>query len=281
MSTRRENRLQLGLIAALLASAALAWAATGELMSGMDAGPGTDPGTLGYFLGVWVVMMAAMMLPSTVPMVVTYARMQAGRQALGKAAVAGATAIFVGGYLIAWTGAGLLGYGIFELGRTVTGNLFAWDGVGPYLAGAILAGAGLYQLTRVKGACLRHCRSPSTSLMRSRRPGGPAGALRMGVLHGGWCVGCCWALMASLFALGVMSIGWMAFIAALVAIERLLPRKEVAIRGTALLLLGLGLMVALVPAAVPGLTLPGSSAAMSEMAPGPAMEASPGTGAMP
>ena len=96
----------------------------------------------------------------------------------------------------------------------------------------------------------------------------------MGVIHGGWCVGCCWALMASLFALGLMSLGWMAFIAALIAVEKLLPRKEVASRGIALLLLWLGLMVALSPGAVPGLTVPGPSAAMS------GMQAAPDEGAM-
>jgi predicted metal-binding membrane protein len=211
-----------------------------------------------------VVMMAAMMVPSIVPMVVMHARMQERRQAQERAAAAGATAIFVVAYLVAWMAAGLLGYAIFEVGRAVSGDLFSWDNVGPYLAGAVLVGAGLYQLTRVKDTCLRHCRSPSRFLTRHWRPG-RAGALRMGVLHGGWCVGCCWALMASLFALGVMSIGWMAFIAALIAIERLVSRKDIAIRGIALLLLGLGLMVALAPAAVPGLTLPGSAAAMPEM----------------
>src|SRR5437763_8378800 len=91
------------------------------------------------------------------------------------------------------------------------------------------------------------------------------GALRIGLMHGGWCVGCCWALMAALFALGVMSIGWMAFIAALIAIEKLLPWKAVANRGIALLLLVLGLGVAFTPASIPGLTLPGSPKAMRAM----------------
>ena len=81
----------------------------------------------------------------------------------------------------------------------------------------------------------------------------------MGIVHGGWCIGCCWALMAALFALGVMSLGWMAFIAALIAVEKLVPWKAVANRGIAVLLLVLGLAVALTPASVPGLTLPGSA----------------------
>jgi uncharacterized membrane protein len=87
----------------------------------------------------------------------------------------------------------------------------------------------------------------------------------MGIVHGGWCIGCCWALMAALFALGVMSLGWMAFIAALIAVEKLLPWKAVANRGIAVLLLALGLALAFAPASVPGLTVPGSAEAMPGM----------------
>ena len=256
--------IQLGLIGTLLALAALAWAVTGEQMSGMDAGPGTDPGTLGFFLGVWVVMMAAMMFPSIMPMVVMYARIQEGRRGQGEAAAAGATAIFVAGYLVAWTAAGLLGYAGLELGRAATGDLFSWDAAGPYLAGGVLVGAAAYQLTRPKDLCLRYCRDPFMFVTAHWRPG-PAGALGMGAIHGCWCVGCCWALMASLFALGMMSLGWMALIAALIAVERLLPWREVANRGIALLLVAIGILLAFAPGALPGLTVPGSPAAMSGM----------------
>ncbi len=263
--------IQFGLIGTLVALAALAWAVTGEQMSGMDAGPGTDPGTLGFFLGVWVVMMAAMMFPSIVPMVVMYARIQEGRRGQGQAAAAAATAIFVGGYLVAWTAAGLLGYAGFELGRAATGNLFSWDGAGPYLAGGVLVGAAAYQLTRPKDLCLRHCRDPFRFVAQHWRPGA-AGAMQMGIIHGCWCVGCCWALMASLFALGVMSLGWMALIAALIAVERLLPPKEVANRGVAPLLVAIGISLAFAPGALPGLTVPGSPAAMSGMEATPGMQ---------
>jgi hypothetical protein len=101
-------------------------------------------------------------------------------------------------------------------------------------------------------------------LMKHWRPG-RVGAMRMGLIHGGWCVGCCWALMAALFALGVMSLGWMACIAALIAIEKLLPWRVLANRGIAVLLLVLGLGVAFTPESVPGLTLPGSPKAMRAM----------------
>jgi predicted metal-binding membrane protein len=256
--------IQLGLIGLLFALAGIAWLATGDQMSGMDAGPGTAPGTLGFFLGVWVVMMAAMMFPSIAPMVTMHVRIQEGRKARGQSAPVGATAVFVAGYLITWTAAGLVGYGLFELGRTLTGDTFSWHNAGPELAGGVIVLAAVYQLTPLKDTCLRHCRSPFMFLMEHWRPG-RTGAVRLGVRHGAWCVGCCWALMAALFALGVMSIGWMAFIAALIAAEKLLPWRVATSRAIALLLLVLGLSVAIKPASVPGLTLPDSPEAMKAM----------------
>jgi len=256
--------IQLGLIFGLILLAAVAWVATDDRMGGMDAGPGTDPGTVGFFIGVWVVMMAAMMFPSIAPMVLMHVRIQEGRQERGQPVAAGATTLFVGGYLVTWTAAGLLGYGLFEAGSAIFGDTFSWDNGGPYLAGGIIVAAAIYQLTPLKDVCLRHCRSPLMFLMKHWRPG-RVGSLRMGVIHGGWCVGCCWALMAALFALGVMSIGWMAFIAALIATEKLLPWKAIANRGIAVALLVLGLAVAFVPEDVPGLTLPDSPEAARAM----------------
>jgi predicted metal-binding membrane protein len=230
----------------------------------MDAGPGTDPGSLGFFLGIWVVMMAAMMFPSIAPMVLMFARIQDGRRERGDDVPAGLTALFVGGYLVSWTAAGLVGYTVFELGRAALGDAFSWENAGPYLAGAVIAGAAVYQLTPLKDVCLRHCRSPLTFLMMHSKPG-RFGAVRMGVEHGGFCVGCCWMLMAAMFALGVMSLGWMAFIAALIAVEKLLPWRELANRGIAVLLLVLGLSVAFSAESVPGLTLPDSPEATRAM----------------
>jgi predicted metal-binding membrane protein len=256
--------IQLGLIGLLVVLAAVAWAAADDRMSGMDAGPGTDPGTLGFFIGVWVVMMAAMMFPSIAPMVLMHLRIQDGRRDRGQPVAVGATTLFVAGYLIIWAAAGLLGYAIFQLGEAISGDLFSWDSGGPYLAGGVIVAAAIYQLTPLKDACLRKCRSPFMFLMTRWQPG-RLGALRMGVEHGGWCVGCCWMLMAALFALGVMSVGWMAFIAALIAIEKLLPWKALANRGIAVLLLALGLAVAFTPGDVPSLTLPNSAEAHQAM----------------
>jgi predicted metal-binding membrane protein len=258
------DRSRVALIGALLVLAVIGWTVTDERMQGMDAGPGTDLGTLGFFITAWVVMMAAMMFPSIWPMVAMFRRVQQGNRERGRKVAAGATPLFVGGYLVTWAAAGLIGYVIFETVHSISIDAFSWDRGGPYLAGGIIAAAAVYQLTPLKDACLSKCRSPLGFLLTAWRPG-RAGALWMGIEHGAWCVGCCWALMAALFALGVMSVGWMVFIAALIAVEKLLPWKAVANRGIAVLLLVLGLSVAFVPEQVPGLILPGSPEAMGAM----------------
>jgi predicted metal-binding membrane protein len=258
------SAVQVGLIFGLFLLAAIAWAVTDDRMAGMDAGPATDPGSLGFWVTAWVVMMAAMMFPSIAPMVVMQARIEEGKRRKGVATEAGTTALFVCGYLITWAAAGLIGYAIIEAGRAISWDFLSWDRAGPYVAGGVIAAAALYQLTPLKDVCLRHCRSPMMFLLTAWRPG-RAGALRMGVEHGAWCVGCCWALMAALFALGVMSIGWMLFIAALIAIEKLLPWRILANRGIAVLLVILGIAVAFAPEDVPGLTLPDSPEAQAAM----------------
>jgi predicted metal-binding membrane protein len=258
------SAIQLGLIFGLLLLAAIAWAVTSDRMAGMDAGPGTDLGGLGFWLTAWMVMMAAMMFPSIAPMVVMQARIEEGKRRKGEATEAGTTALFVCGYLVTWAAAGLIGYAIIEASRAISWDFLSWDRAGPYVAGGVIAAAALYQLTPLKDVCLRHCRSPMMFLLTAWRPGRP-GALRMGVEHGAWCVGCCWALMAALFALGVMSIGWMLFIAALIAIEKLLPWRILANRGIAVLLVILGIAVAFAPEDVPGLTLPDSPEAQAAM----------------
>ena len=256
--------IQLGLIGLLLGLAVLAWAVTDSRMDGMDAGPGTALGSLGFFVTAWIVMMAAMMFPSIAPMVVMYARIQEGRRQKGQEASVGATAAFIAGYLVSWGAAGVVGYAIFDLTRSLSIDALSWNEAGPYVAGGVIVAAALYQLTPLKDACLRKCRNPFMFILTAWRPG-CSGALRMGIEHGGWCVGCCWAFMAALFALGVMSLGWMAFIAALIAVEKLLPWKPVASRGIAVTLLVLGLAVALAPDDVPGLTLPSSADAHRAM----------------
>jgi len=246
----------LGLIGLLFGLAIVSWALTDQRMAGMDAGPGTDPGALGFYLITWVVMMAAMMFPSIAPMVLVYSRIQRGKRERGLPVAIGSTLAFVAGYLLTWTAAGLVFYGLLAAVRAPDFGALTWDQAGRYVAGGVIAAAGLYQFTPFKLTCLTKCRDPFLFLLSSWRSG-RTGALRMGIKHGAWCVGCCWAMMAALFALGVMSFGWMAFIAALIAIEKLLPWKTTANRGIAIVLLVLGICVAFVPDKVPGLTMPG------------------------
>ena len=137
----------------------------------------------------------------------------------------------------------------------IAGDSLAWDRAGRWVAGATLLVAAVYELTPLKDVCLGKCRSPLGFLLGSWRDGW-SGALRMGVRNGAWCVGCCWALMASLFALGVMSVVWMAVVAGLIAIEKTLPWRSVAIYGTSAILLVLGLLLLIAPEVVPALTIP-------------------------
>jgi predicted metal-binding membrane protein len=257
------SREALAPIALLLGVALLAWLLSAGRMAGMDAGPGTDPGTIGFYLATWVVMMAAMMFPAIAPMVLAHAAVEQGRAARGKGQ-AGATAAFVAGYLVCWTAFGLCAYALLELGRGLHLGILSWDRGGPYVAGAVIVAAAAYQLTPPKAACLTKCSGPHDFVLAHWRDG-PGGSLRMGVEHGAWCIGCCWALMAALFALGAMSIGWMAFVAALIAIERLSPRNAAATRTIAVVLVALGLAVATVPDRVPGLTAPSSASNRTTM----------------
>jgi predicted metal-binding membrane protein len=250
----RPQPRPLALIALLLALALLAWLLSAGRMAGMDAGPATDPGALGFYVTTWVVMMAAMMFPSIAPMVLAHAAAERARAASGQGSP-GATAAFVGGYLVCWTAFGLGAYLLLELGRALDPGILSWDSGGPYFAGAAIVAAAAYQLTPLKDACLTKCRRPRDFVLGHWRDG-LGGSLWMGVEHGAWCIGCCWALMAALFALGAMSIGWMALVAALIAIEKLAPLKAAANRTIAVVLVVLGLAVAIVPERVPGLTKP-------------------------
>jgi predicted metal-binding membrane protein len=251
-----EARARLGLVALLFAVAGLGWWSTAERMSGMDDGPWTALGALGWFVGVWVVMMAAMMFPSLAPTVALYARMTTDRLA---------PFLFTAGYLVVWGAAGVTAFAVARAGGAVAGDVLAWDGAGRWVAGATLLVAAAYELTPLKNVCLAKCRSPVGFLLGAWR-GGRAGSLQMGARHGAWCVGCCWALMASLFALGVMSLVWMAVVAGLIAFEKLIPFRRTATYGTAVVLLVLGILLLAAPDVIPALTVPGNGA-MSQMDP--------------
>ncbi len=237
-----------GLALVLFGLSALGWWWTADRMRGMDNGPWTALGAAGWFLAVWVVMMAAMMLPSIAPTVALYARMTRPRSHL-------LPFLFVFGYLLTWAAAGVLALVIGKTGGWLSSSSLQWDDAGRVLAGLTLLIAGAYQLSPLKDACLGKCRSPLGLLLGSWRDG-RAGAMRMGARNGAWCVGCCWALMASLFALGVMSVVWMGFVAGLIAIEKTLPWKRTASYGIALLLFALGGLILAAPDLIPAFTIP-------------------------
>jgi predicted metal-binding membrane protein len=227
---------------ATIGLAVVAWVVTVERMRGMDAGPGTDLGGLGWYLGIWVTMTAAMMLPSAAPAARYVARLSRRVPTL----------LFIAGYLAVWTGYGLVAYGLFRLVTSLDIGWIAWDEGGPYVAGGVIVAAGIYELTPLKQLTLRRCRSPQQS----------AGALRNGLAHGLDCVGCSGALMAVLFVLGVMSLFWMAVVAAVIFVEKVLPHGPRLSRVFALALVALGIWVAVSPAGVPGLTEPDGSPSM-------------------
>jgi predicted metal-binding membrane protein len=247
----RAAHTESALVGLLLGVAGFAWWSSVDRMQGMDAGPWTALGALGWFLGIWAVMMAAMMLPSAIPTVALYRSLAKDRTLLS-------ALLFVSGYLAVWTAAGLVAFALTRVGGPAAGVL-AWDRAGRWAAGTTLLLAAAYQLTPLKDACLARCRSPLVFLLGSWQPG-RGGALRMGATHGAWCVGCCWALMAALFALGVMSVAWAALVAGLVALEKLLPWRRVATLVTAALFVSLGLLLFAAPGVVPALTLPGGGA---------------------
>jgi predicted metal-binding membrane protein len=248
--------------AVLLAGALVAWLITIDRMWGMDAGPGTELGGLGWYVGIWVTMMAAMMLPSVAPMALIFARISRDRAQRGQAYVP--TWIFLGGYLAAWTAYGLLAYGVYRLVIAAGTGWLAWDRAGPYVAGGAIVLAGIYELTPLKEVCLRHCRGPLHFILHGWRTG-RFGALRMGVEHGLYCIGCCWGLMIILFAVGVMSLFWMAAIAAVIFAQKTLPYGIRLSRVFALAIAGFGIWIAVAPGSVPGLTDPAKAPSMQQM----------------
>jgi predicted metal-binding membrane protein len=188
---------------------------------------------------MWAVMMVAMMLPGAAPVILMYARIAHTRE---DAPAAGPWA-FAGGYVVIWT--------MFSAAATVTQIVLQRAAIisnglstAPTVSAAILVGAGVYQLTPFKQACLGHCQSPVAFFMTHWRAG-TAGAFRMGLAHGAFCVGCCWMLMALLFALGVMNLAWVAALSAFVLLEKLTPYPQAIARFTGAVMIACGFLLAL------------------------------------
>jgi predicted metal-binding membrane protein len=187
---------------------------------------------------MWLVMMTAMMAPTVWPWVRAFHRFGLGTQSSSHPGLA--TLAFIGGYVVSWAGYSIAAatvqnaLGELRLLDEPRGRLAAWP------AAAILAVAGVYQLTPFKRACLTHCRNPITYFLTRWRDGA-AGGFRMGVAHGAFCVGCCWALMGTALAVGVMSPWWMAALTIAVLVEQVTPWGLWARMPIGLALLGGGL----------------------------------------
>ena len=222
----RHERLIVALAIALLIVLCGAYLAAGAGMDGMTA---MRP-PFGALVLMWWVMMAAMMLPSAAPAILLYARV---RESRGGPAIA-APAVFATGYLLIWLLFSVIAAGAQSL---LAGPAITVGGVAA--RAALLVAAGLYQLSPLKSACLRQCRSPAQFLSRHWKPGA-TGALRLGAAHGAYCVGCCWLLMALLFVGGVMNFAWIAALTALVALEKLARHGALLGRGAGLGLIGWG-----------------------------------------
>jgi predicted metal-binding membrane protein len=220
----RQRVLIVGALASLFA---LCWLYLADVAAGMAA---MDPAMtmppkggldLVLLLAMWWVMMTGMMLPSAAPMILTFASINRNRRARGQPYVP--TALFTLGYFVAWGGfsvaATLAQWGLERLGLL---SPMAMKTTSPMLGGVLFVAAGLYQLTPLKRVCLSRCRSPLDFVINHWRDG-TGGALRMGVAHGLYCLGCCWLLMTLLFGVGAMNLLWVAALAAVVLVEKLFP----------------------------------------------------------
>jgi predicted metal-binding membrane protein len=200
------------------------------------------------FLATWVAMMVAMMFPAAAPMILLFDRLERGKRESGRSYVP--TMYFVGAYLAIWTVFGVLAFalagGVERLAVDADWISGQWARIG----GLLLIAAGLYQLTPLKDVCLSKCQSPMSFLMTSWRDG-KVGAVQMGLLHGGYCVGCCWLLFVILVALGVMNVAAMVVIALLVFGEKCLPVGNRLARAAALVLVIFGIVVTMFPGALP------------------------------
>jgi predicted metal-binding membrane protein len=238
-------RGRVAVIAALGGIAAISWlytwmqvrAMAGEDMAMPVAFAPWTAGDALLTIAIWWIMMLGMMLPSATPMVMMFAAVSRSRRARGRSVVP--TGVFAAGYAIAWGGFGLAAsFAQWGLEQAVLISPQS-QRVGPGLGAAIVIAAGLYQLTPLKTACLAKCRSPFDFVLNRWRDGA-VGALRMGLEHGLYCLGCCWVLMALLFAGGVMSLLWMAALTALVLAEKLFPAGVWIARASGALLLVFG-----------------------------------------
>jgi len=186
---------------------------------------------------MWWTMMVAMMVPSAAPTLLLYGRVQQRALAHGHGAELAPTWAFAAGYLLVWLGFSVVAAGLhWALERSGLAPSAMMGSQSKWLSAGVLAAAGLYQLSPLQNICLDHCRNPAQFLARHWRPRA-LGAVKLGALHGAYCVGCCWMLMGLLFVGGVMNLAWIAALALLVLAEKVLPGGRWIARGGAVVLL--------------------------------------------
>lgn len=236
----------------LLTLAAAAWALLAWQATGGDTDMVMGSPTMGLraplFLAIWVVMMVAMMFPTAAPMILTFHAVQAGKRRRGEAFVA--TWVFVAAYMLVWTLSGVAAYAGAVAAEAVAARTALSPAGAARIGGGVLIIAGVYQLTPLKDVCLAKCRTPIGFIMTSWRDG-VGGALRMGVLHGVYCLGCCWLLFVILFPLGIMNITAMAVITIVVFAEKTAPWGRPVARAAAVALIAYGGAILIVPQALP------------------------------
>jgi predicted metal-binding membrane protein len=259
---RRDRAVVIVALAVItaLAWADLVWLADDMAMGGMDmtgyrmipSGRGLmmpadapwQPIEFGYVFAMWAVMMIGMMMPSAAPMILIYARV--GRQAAVQGKPFASSSWFAGGYLLAWTAFSLVATSAQWALERATLLTPMMESASNRLGAAVLILAGVYQWAPLKDACLSHCRSP---LLFIQQHGGfrrePLAALTLGLRHGLYCIGCCWALMALLFVGGVMNLFWIATLAILVLLEKAAPFGRVVARAAGLVFIAGGVWLML------------------------------------
>ncbi len=248
---RRDRFVVLG---GLAAAVALAWLylvylahGMGEMSmgSGMATAMKSDPWNVadfGAMFVMWVIMMVGMMLPGATPMILMFVTISRKHRQAGRKYPS--AAVFVSGYVLTWGGFSLAATALQSGLQSLLLLSATLATSSPVLGATLFVAAGLYQFTPLKHACLRHCRSPLAFLLTRWRDGS-GGALLMGLEHGLYCLGCCWVIMALLFVGGVMNLLWVLAITVFVLVEKVLPRGELLARGTGVILIAVGLLIAM------------------------------------
>ena len=252
----------LGLLVVLVAAAwaVLVWQRSDakiDMTASVTLGP-----RLPLFLVMWVIMMVAMMLPTATPMILTFHKVQAGNRTLGDAFVT--TWVFVAAYLFVWACAGMFAYAGMLAAETAAARLALSPATTAQIGGAIIMVAGIYQFTPLKDVCLSKCRTPIDFIVTSWREGATS-ALEMGLLHGAYCLGCCWLLFVMLFPLGIMNVGAMAAVTLIIFAEKTLPWPRLAPYAAAVALVLYGALVITSPQLLPTFQEDGGAAMPAEM----------------